>query len=244
MTHESKPPTQTIQGFGLSAPVRFGAPTVSQRTYLSRRHLATARRALELAREQERLAGECERLILASEVAVAVTFATFGVEAVAYEAILGILEHESGGHYFAHIDSSLVASARAKADSWLRGQGSTIREMPNLLAELKRPSLSANIQSEMSLLCNVRNKLVHAAPGDTRPFLDATLRRKQVMELEEKLGQVGVPCVSKELSEASPGGAQSRWPDKWMCAGFADWSVQTAEAYLNDFERSLGVRWW
>ena len=92
MTNDSKtkPPTQTIEGFGFSAPARFGAPTVSQRTYLSRRHLATARRALELAREAESLAAECDRLKLASEVAVAVTFAAFGVEAVAYEAILGL----------------------------------------------------------------------------------------------------------------------------------------------------------
>jgi hypothetical protein len=184
-----------------------------------------------------------QRLSISCHVVVATTFSAFAVEAVAHEAMLAIVEDDGGGHYFSHLPSELVAGLRASATLWLNGTGSSIWKLPKLLESLGCPPIDAVAASRVELLNAARNKLVHATPGETRTFERPTSRREQILELERRLEAQQVPSLSPETL-ASAGGAWCRWPDKWMCASFADWAVSTAETYLSSFGQSLGSTWW
>lgn len=237
------PRTVNLVGVGLPAVTRAGVLRLSQRTYLSGRHLNTARTARDTARALDTGLMTDDRLTIASHVVVATTFSAFAVEAVAHEALLAVVEDDGGGHYFRHLPSALVGALQPAAEKWLNGTGSSIWKLPDLLEALGRPPIDAAAISNMGLLSATRNKLVHATPGETRTLESPTSRREQLLALERRLDDHRVPCLSPEVA-ASAGGPWCRWPDKWMCAPFAEWAVSTAETYLSSFGRALGNTWW
>jgi hypothetical protein len=207
MSDESKPrpPPQLVRPASVPSNSRVGSLGVSQRTPLSRRHVETARHARDEAVALGGAGGP--RLRVASHVVVAVTFGAFAVEAVVHEALLAILEEDGGGHYFQHHERSLVERQRDWAKEKLDKPGRTTEALGQLLSKLERPALDPTKGARMDLLNEVRNKLVHPAPGDTRSFSDPSLRRKQLEKLEAKLDAAQAPCVPDELQRQCPDGA-------------------------------------
>ena len=174
-----------LVGVGLPSVTRAGVLRLSQRTYLSRRHLNTARTARDTARGLDTGLMKDDRLTIASHVVIATTFAAFAVEAVAHEALLALLEDDGRGHCLPKVSSELVESLRPSAEKWLNGTGSSVWKLPDLLEALGHPPIDAAATSNMRLLTAARNKLVHATPGETRTLESPTSRRGHVPENAE-----------------------------------------------------------